>query len=783
VSELEFRRDFGAVKENWRRFWDGTLGRPILLAEPPKRGVEPVPKPAWGAALFRGDEELVDQALRWAETHEFLGDSVPFFLPSLIIDLLPAFLGAEIVTIREPWGSDTHAIPFLRDLDAAEVRFRRESAWWERWVRLADCIRRKCAGRLIFGTAAPFYNNLDTLAALRGRAELMLDLYDHPEGVHRAMGRVMAAYREVMAEVCGLLEVETYGSVTGHGFYADGRAATPQCDFGFNISKDHFDRFALPYLREETGLLDAVEYHLDGPGNLTHLESICSLAKVRLIQWVPGAGDSPSRDWTWLYERIVALGKGLWLSAESPQAAVALWAKYGRSGRMILNVRAEDRDAMARYLAAFEAPKAARPTRPDTAPGGVYCGELAELSSAEFAARYLPARVPGPVLRAAAFLPGRTHSAAIEAAIAAAQTSGGPAAVVLDTQDWLIERAILLPSNLELVIDGCRLKLADGVHDNLIRSAGIRPDPANPFGICLSVEPVENLRITGHNRAVLEGADRPYAAANPQTGVVGPWVGDYFGWRTVGIQLSGVSGYEISGFTMRRTHCWAISQEQCSRGYLHDLEFDTAVKNGDGIDFRNGCSFCLVDNITGTTSDDTVACTALNRTYITPESNYIYPMQPLGCDAPGERADIHDIGIRNIRTGGQHHGVICLATSPKVYNIAIENVIEECPSSREACVRIYTGYGSGYRQGNLRNIAVTNVVSTGARYAVMVRAGVRDVRFTGVRQLRPDGVVHLFEGESENLSMVDPALPDPPRQTFSGAGLLDSGLSGSGSRA
>ena len=385
------------------------------------------------------------------------------------------------------------------------------------------------------------------------------------------------------------------------------------------------------------------------------------------------------------------------------------------------------------------------------------CGELATLSTAEFAERYIPKSAPTLRLRAVDFLLGRTPSEAIEGAIASARDSGSSAAVVLDTQDWLIDRAISLPSNVELVIDGCRLKLADGVFDNIIRVAGLKPNPAAPNGVCAANKPTENIRITGRNNAVIEGADNPYTAANPKTGVVEKWVGDFFGWRTVGILLSGASRYEISGFTMQKTHCWAISQDQCSNGYLHDIVFNTNVKNGDGIDFRNGCSFCLVDTISGTTSDDTVACTALNGTYITPESKYIYPMQPMGLESAGDAADIHDIVIRNIRTGGQHHGVICLATSPAVYNITIENVLEEAASSREACVRIYTGYGSGYKMGNLRNISVRNVVSRGARFAVMVKADVKDVHFTDIRQLREDGALHVFEGESENLTIVNPA--------------------------
>jgi len=342
------------------------------------------------------------------------------------------------------------------------------------------------------------------------------------------------------------------------------------------------------------------------------------------------------------------------------------------------------------------------------------------------------------IIRAIDFLPGRTHSEAIEAAFASADLTESVVEIVLDTQDWLLDRAVLLPSNRTLMIDGCRVKLADGVFDNIIRVAGIQPNPHNWNGACSSLDPTVNIRIAGRNGAVIEAADLPYTAANPKTGTVEPWVGDFFGWRTIGILFSGVLGYEIFGFTIQKTHCWGISQDQCAYGYIHDITFKTDVKNGDGVDFRNGCSFCVVENLSGTTSDDTVACTALDGTYETPDSNYIYPMQPMGmahaatCDP-----DIHDIIIRNIHTVGQHHGVICLATSPSVYNITIENVLEETASSREACVKIYTGYGTGYRKGNLRNISVTNVVSRGARHAVLVEADVEDLRISNITQLNP----------------------------------------------
>ncbi len=360
-------------------------------------------------------------------------------------------------------------------------------------------------------------------------------------------------------------------------------------------------------------------------------------------------------------------------------------------------------------------------------------GLLDKMSSNEFVDCYIPKRIAGSVVKATDFLKGRSHSEAIEAGLAF-RKDGEFLKLILDKQNWIIDTAIILPSNTELVIDGCMLKLADGVFDNIIRVSGIQPNPADPYGFC-KVSLTENVRITGLNNGVIEGADNPYEGKNPKTGKLATWVGDFYGWRTIGILLSHTKGYEVSGFTMRKTHCWAISQGQSSCGYLHDIVFQTNVKNGDGINFRNGCSLFFVENISGSTSDDTVACTALNETWFTPESNYVYPMQPEGKSFKGAAADIHDIVIRNISTGGSCHGVICLATSPRVYNISIDNIVEQVASNREAVVKIYTGYGSGYKSGNISNISVSNIVSKGAKYAVLVDAEVKNVFLTNVEGL------------------------------------------------
>ena len=344
--ELEHCGDFDRVRESWRRFWAGELNRPIVCAYAQKPGVEPAPAPPWAAAYTQDHEAVVDQALRHVETHEFLIDAVPFHTPSICMGLFGAMLGAQIQESREEWGVDTHPVPFLDPVEDAEVAIDRDGPWWEKFVSLLDCYRRKCSGKLIFGEAAVPWN-LDFLAQVCDRTAVMMAFYDHPEAVLRKLEQLQAVEVEILAEIRRRAEVDTWGSVTRHGLYSPGFIGVPQCDFGFNLGKSHFDTFALPFLRRECALLDAVEYHLDGEGNLCHLDSLCSIDEIGVFQWVAGAGEGQQRDWQWLYDDITSRGKGRWVGGR-PEDVLSLWERWGGSRQLAITVRSDDLDALRR---------------------------------------------------------------------------------------------------------------------------------------------------------------------------------------------------------------------------------------------------------------------------------------------------------------------------------------------------------------------------------------------------------------------------------------------------
>lgn len=333
-------------------------------------------------------------------------------------------------------------------------------------------------------------------------------------------------------------------------------------------------------------------------------------------------------------------------------------------------------------------------------------------------------------------------------------TAFGERTVIFDGEDYLISKAVLLPSNTTVIIDGCTIKQADETFDNVFRGDNLVIDESNPFGTPLQINPIKNIKILGKNGAKIEGPDKNRVGFHTFFDRYEEMTGDFWGWRTLMISLSLCENFEIGGIELTKTRCWAMSFDMCSGGYVHDLVIRSNVKNGDGIDFRSGCHNCVVENIVGDTSDDTVACTALfKKSPANPQpSKYLYSCEPTKCiqERSEYERDISNITIRNMKTGGMHHGLICLAANGcHVRNINIENVEEvdtDLPKeTRAATIQIYTGYGTDYTKGDISDIRIKNVSAIYADATVRSNADVERVTLENITHRDPEKSVISLE--------------------------------------
>jgi hypothetical protein len=311
---------------------------------------------------------------------------------------------------------------------------------------------------------------------------------------------------------------------------------------------------------------------------------------------------------------------------------------------------------------------------------------------------------------------GATDSDRIEAAIVRSLETGErsieiPRRNARTGRDlWLIERAILLPSDFTLVLRDCLVRLAPGTRDNLIRNAGTTNSPMRGD---------RSIRILGVGSAVLSGGLE--AHFDPP--------GDKSGWRTIGVLLCGVEHFTIEGFAMEETQAWAVSVENgCAHGRIANLEFRNTNKypNQDGVDIRKGCRHITIENITGVTGDDAVALTGLRRETPRPGGG---PGMQVGGSAPRADDDIHDITIRNVhvKIAGGHHIVRLLNHDGiRLYNVFIRDVLD---ASGPGDARVAAGLKIGdtrywsmsqSQPGDTFNVFVDTVLTRG-RTAVKIQ--------------------------------------------------------------
>ena len=217
-----------------------------------------------------------------------------------------------------------------------------------------------------------------------------------------------------------------------------------------------------------------------------------------------------------------------------------------------------------------------------------------------------------------------------------------------------INTALVVRSGCHITLDGCTLRLADGVYSNIFISEGAWDEA--PL--------ITDVSITGRNGAKLDGGnpnDLREKTAN-KNGLPIVLYNTFLLFRNV-------DGFEISDLLLSDPRYWCMTFYYCRNGEISDIEFKASdnVPNQDGIDLRRGCHDIVIKNICGSTGDDTIALTALDSIG---EAKF---------SIPGESHDVYNVTISNVSsdvTGG--HGIIRLLNHDgiKMHDIVIKDIYD-----------------------------------------------------------------------------------------------------------
>ncbi|MBO9593991.1 MAG: hypothetical protein J7599_13870 [Niabella sp.] len=371
---------------------------------------------------------------------------------------------------------------------------------------------------------------------------------------------------------------------------------------------------------------------------------------------------------------------------------------------------------------------------------------------------------------------------AIDKAKNHAKTITIPAFNANGTMIWKIDKAILLPSDMTILLDNCVLQLSDSCRDNLFRSDNAGEGITNPVWN-------KNIALIGIGNVILKGANNPRATGDGLRRLVSaddanhskerisygsdagiPGRKQFSDWRNFMILMAYVDGFKLRNIRFEYAHSWAVTFERVRHAALSDLVFFTpqfrwirgekvATYNNDAINLREGCKYFQITNITGINGDDCIALSALDLGAAYHSNGNIHSYQVTSTKHQDTRDDIEQIYITNIKTN--YTGVALRASdSASIHHVFINGVTSiadpEIPppynGSPYTVLLGNLGYGVPATAHKIHHIYVSNITGDGATL-IEIKSPVADCVFmNGVYTGSKAAAPVTYQGQTRELS-------------------------------
>ena len=300
--------DWERVERDWTAFLAHELDRPMVVMESRNMlvglGSEVVTREFM---LDKPIDELLDYYQEQLNEIHYFGDAWPKVFVNHGPGIAAGFLGANVTGMPEQrtvWFDTDEPIP-LEDL---HLYFDPENIWWKRVEDITRAAVERWGNKLSMAHT-DIGGNLDILASFRTSQKLLYDVVDSPEEVDRLVGQITRAWLAFYDKLYDIIKPAGRGTSNWASVWSPGRTCMHQSDFCYMISPMMFEQYVLPDLDAIFNTMDHAFYHLDGIGQIPHVDQLLSLDSLAGIQWIPGGGQPPPDKWLDLLKRIRDGGK------------------------------------------------------------------------------------------------------------------------------------------------------------------------------------------------------------------------------------------------------------------------------------------------------------------------------------------------------------------------------------------------------------------------------------------------------------------------------------------
>lgn len=313
-------------------WWAGELARPLVWLVGHDRGAWDGERPQYrylsNYPLDMPAEAIVDAFEPIFAAARYYGDAFPAWWVNCGPGMMAGFLGTQVHSVSEPSETVWFSPPDMpgagrQPISDLALAYEAENPWWQRVRDVTEAMVTRWGGRLAVGHT-DLGGNLDILASFRGTQGLLYDVIDAPDEVERLAGEITVLWSRYYDELDAIIRPACRGTTCWSPIWSTGRTYMLQCDFSYMISPAMFERFVMPDLAACCQHLDHGFYHLDGKGEIRHLDMLLSIPRLRGIQWIPGDGQAPPQEWLGLLKRIRDGGKlcQVFVSAEGARKIV-----------------------------------------------------------------------------------------------------------------------------------------------------------------------------------------------------------------------------------------------------------------------------------------------------------------------------------------------------------------------------------------------------------------------------------------------------------------------------
>jgi len=306
------------IKTDSAKWWAGELKRPliqmIMKGRDPGR---PEPSiPGYNFTARYPDDVTPEQiADRWEynlSCVHFMGDAFPTAWPNYGAGVMAAMMGCELSvaadTTNTVWFYPPKKGGGEMALDEIELKFSPEDKWLKRIIAIIEAAGQRFGDQVQIGMT-DLGGTLDILSSFRPSEALLFDLIDAPETVEKLVWQTHHLWRQYFEHIDKVLRKYNPGWTCWTSLFSQQPYYMFQCDFCYMIGPDMFERFVKKDLADTCKWMTNGFYHLDGIGELQHLDSILAIPELKGVQWIPGDGKPGAAYWPDVITKIRKAGK------------------------------------------------------------------------------------------------------------------------------------------------------------------------------------------------------------------------------------------------------------------------------------------------------------------------------------------------------------------------------------------------------------------------------------------------------------------------------------------